>query len=339
MSGNKELSVTAIINGSNTGSQYLYRFEWGDGAYISDIEQNIAYHTYRNVGTYILKGYIRKINNNWVTSENCTKTVTVTEPPTNTPTPTYTPTPIPINAVCNYINVSPMSGNKDLFITATINGISNQNLYKFEWGDGAYLENLAQTYAYHTYVNTGSYTIKGYVKDINNNWISSNACQKTINVTEPPRQACSTICSLITNPNGGIEPLNVNLYASATTTCSNIKNVQVNYADGTPIENINQNILSLSRQHTYRYGVYYPAVTFTDSDNNTVTCTAPVSASSKPIVLQPTPQNNYQSFNKGGEIVYVNPPGTIPSTGAPTLVTLLSFASGAVGILLKKKSK
>jgi len=169
-----------------------------------------------------------------------TPTPTGTPRPTATPTPkpTATPTPEPKAPICESLNVSPTSGNKDLLVTAIVAGADEDGSiveYRVNWGDGSGNEYQDNDTFTHTYTRTGKFTVKGWVKDNEGHWTGgSGDCERKVEVTEPEEEENEKpVCeNLIVSTTSGQIPFTVVFDIEASDPDGSITRFWFDFGDG-----------------------------------------------------------------------------------------------------------
>ena len=247
-----------------------------------------------------------------------TPTGVLTPTPTPTPTLTPTPTPTPEAANCVGISVSPNDGNKDLQVTAVVNGYSPRNEYKIEWGYNNQV--IAAKSGSYTYTQTGIYTVVGYVRDEAGSWVTAANCGAQVRVTQPEEGVKEVVCGLSVSPATGLAPLAVRLTATGSSPNDAIKSYTFSYGDGAPVDEVLSDAASLSRDHAYtQAGDYTAVVVVKDKANQTKTCT---------VRIQTT---------RPGEVLGASTTTTTPKTGTAGIVTVSLAGSGLAGWILRRK--
>jgi hypothetical protein len=123
---------------------------------------------------------------------NCTTTSASTATPTRSATASRTPTPRNTAASsCTNLIVVPTRGKAPLTVQFTINGNDpNGQIQEYEFDTGDILSGEEQIIKQtsnsvsYTYENPGTYKVVAWIKDSQENWRESNACKKTVTVTD-----------------------------------------------------------------------------------------------------------------------------------------------------------
>jgi hypothetical protein len=180
-------TITYKITGSdNKGAISKYQIFYGDGNG-GEVDSAETQHKYFSSGTFTVVGQIKDSSGNWKTSASCTKTVTVK------------PIPIIESHKANCSNVFITQGNQTIAPTNaqfTITGYDNKGAitkYKIDYGDGTSEEKTTPDFN-KRYDTAGTYEIKGYILDTENNWQGgANECVTSLYVnTQPMKEQPST---------------------------------------------------------------------------------------------------------------------------------------------------
>ncbi len=224
-------------------------------------------------------------------------------------------------SACDNLNVSPTSGNLPLGINANLSGHTTGggsiSSYRFNFGDGTGDFIQSGTSLNHTFNSTGTFTVRGYVKDnLGNENGGSGSCQATVavNTTSSQRSVCD---GLLVSQNSGNVPLIVNSTLSGhTENGGSIVSYKFNFGDGNG--DVSQSGNSLG--HTFNnVGTYVISGIVTDNLGNQ----AGGSLCQKVITV--------------GQVLGTStPPPAIPKTGAETTVLFSLFGSGTIGWILRK---
>lgn len=158
-----------------------YRYYFGDGKQEETTNTEIT-HKYEVSGKFISRVDIQDSTGKWVTNSSCEATITVKASKVE----------------------SHKAGCSDVYITAGNSGIApstvNFNVtgydnkadikrYKLDFGNGVVKEGDGRTFE-QIYDQPGTYTVKAYIQDSQNNWQGGeNNCKKTLTITaknQPP---------------------------------------------------------------------------------------------------------------------------------------------------------
>lgn len=234
--------------------------------------------------------------------------------PSPSPTPTPTPSPIPQRSSCDSLKVT--GGNNSLVpakVTFRASGSDNKGSiqrYKFYFGDGKQ-EETDNPEIQHSYDSSGSFLARVDVKDSQSNWKTSSSCETSVYVKasniESHRSDCSDV--FITANNGGAAPSTVKFEVTGYDNKGSIQQYRLDYGSGS-----NQD--SSSNQFEKRYDTA-----------GTFTIRAYIKDS----------EGNWQGGDGGCQrTLYIStkPLTTQPSTGTPTLLTILGLGSGLTGFSL-----
>lgn len=240
--------------------------------------------------------------------------------PTGTPRPTSTATPTlgPIHtSSCNALTI--VSGNNSMVpanVTLQAAGQDSQGSiqrYRFFFGDGKSQERDSAEVT-HRYESSGTFRARVEVRDSKGNWKSSSSCETTVTVKPIPiiesqKSACSNV--FITEGNNTQAPTTAKFSVTGYDNKGAITNYRLDFGDGTTLENASGNF----EKRYETPGTYVIRGYIYDSQKNW----------------------------KGGEAackvsLYVNtkPMEKQPSTGTPTLFSLIGIGSGIASLGLVK---
>jgi len=198
-------------------------------------------------------------------------------------------------------------------ITLRASGSDNKGSiqkYKFYFGDGKQ-EETDNAEIQHTYESSGTFLARVDVKDSQGNWKTDNSCEASVYVKasniESHRADCSDI--FISADNGGKAPSNVKFKVTGYDNKGNIQQYRLDGGNGNVQENSNN-------EFEKRYetaGTYTIRGYIKDS------------------------QGNWQGGDSGCQrTLYINtkPLTSQPSTGTPTIFTILGLSSSFTGASL-----
>lgn len=160
----KGTTLTATAGSIAGGTEpYTVKFDWGDGtapdqtALASGVTSDSSSHTYVNVGSYTATLILTDKNGS---SKSYSKNLSVTLPP--------------VSAEFTLNNTVILAGDAVIAAAKNISGGTGPYKVKFEWGDGAAIEEysvvagITSKSATHSYSTIGEYALKITVTDSNN---------------------------------------------------------------------------------------------------------------------------------------------------------------------------
>jgi hypothetical protein len=123
---------------------------------------------------------------------SCSSASAATAAPTRAVTSSRTPTPLnTTGSSCTSLTVSATRGRAPLTVQFTIQGRDpNGQIQEYELDTGDLVAGeeqvikQSQARASYTYETPGTYKVVAWIKDSQDNWVESNACKKTITVTD-----------------------------------------------------------------------------------------------------------------------------------------------------------
>ena len=274
-------SVTFTTSASGGTSPYLFNWNFGDG---STGVGSTATHAYSSSGSYTV---VLTAKDSGTPQQTATSQQTITVSPTPPP---------PLASSFTFSPASPQTGQQVSFTGSASGGTSP---YSFSWsfGDGSTGTGSSVS---HTYQASGSYDVGLTVKDANGQ--TANATQ-TITVASPPPPSLTT--SFAFSPSTADAGQSVSFTGSASGGTSPY-NYAWNFGDSSTGS-------GSSVSHVYQTaGVYTVVLTVTDasrhvaSATNTVTVTAPLSASFTYSPSNPAPLTSIQftAIATGGTAPY-----------------------------------
>jgi PKD repeat protein len=206
----------SIVTGG-TGS-YTYQWNYGNGQITTNNAQTVTY-TYNNAGIYTTQLTVKDANNNSITT-NC-GTITVTNP-----TPELT-----VSCNSNQRNgTSPLIAQ----FTSNVNGGTGSYTYQWNYGEGQIVTNNQNTQTY-TYNNAGIYTTQLTVKDANNKTAIAN-CGIIVVTNTCPTCECPTCCMITANAGGPYSGyINEQIQFNASLSVGPIVQYKWDFGDGTII--------------------------------------------------------------------------------------------------------
>jgi hypothetical protein len=181
--------------------------------------------------------------------------------------------------------------------------------YRFYFGDGNRTE-TGDNEITHTYDSSGSYLARVDIKDSQGNWKSNSMCETTVHVTSSPVESHRSGCSdlFIVSGQSQQPPAKVNFQLTGYDNKGGIQRYQLDFGNG---------ITKDSDGRTFEQ-IYDKAGTYT------------VIGSIK------DSEGNWQKSDSCKTTLYVNtaPITKQPSTGTPTLWSVIGMMSGSSGALL-----
>lgn len=172
-------TVSFNAQGSDTAGpigDYLYYF--GDGQQ-QETANNQVSHQYQSSGTFSARAFVKDASGNWKTASACETKVTVAGSSLETQK----------SACSNLFIVSGNYTQAPSQVSFEVTGFDNKGAvrgYRVDPGSGQLQESSTGTFTI-SYPTAGTYTIKGYVLDSQNNWIGgTGTCARTLYVTTQP---------------------------------------------------------------------------------------------------------------------------------------------------------
>lgn len=243
--------------------------------------------------------------------DNCSNQDSFRVRPGSTPRPTP---PIDQKSSCDELSI--VSGN-DQTVPAKVvlrgkgsDNYGNISRYRFYFGDGQNTETDAAEVT-HTYESSGTFMARVDVRDTRGRWISSDRCEARVKVRPNPVESHKSGCSdvFITSDNNGQAPSNVTFKVTGYDNKTDIKRYKLDFGNGIVKEADGQ----VFEQRYETAGTYAIKAYIQDSEGNWKggdnSCKRNLYVNTKPIKSQ-------------------------PSTGTPTLVSLVGFGSGLASLTL-----
>jgi hypothetical protein len=207
-------------------------------------------------------------------------------------------------------------GNNSLVpakVTLRASGSDNQGSiqrYKFYFGDGKQ-EETDNPEIQHSYESSGTFIARVDVKDAQGNWKTTSSCETSVYVKasniESHRSDCSDI--FITADNGGRAPSNVKFKMTGYDNKGSLQQYRIDYGIGNTQDSSNN---EFERRYETA-GTYTIRGYIKDS------------------------QGNWQGGDSGCQrTLYIStkPLTTQPSTGTPTILSMIGLGSGLTGFSL-----
>lgn len=181
---NSSVPATVILRSSvagDTAQVKKYRYYFGDGTQEETTNQEIS-HKYEVSGNFIARVDVMNSAGKWVSSQACETPVTVKASNLESH-----------KSSCSdlYVTVN-NSGVAPATVSFSVSGYDNKDgvkKYKLDFGNGIVKESDGRTFE-QNYDIAGSYTVKAYILDSENNWKSGeDTCKKTFTITnanQPP---------------------------------------------------------------------------------------------------------------------------------------------------------
>jgi hypothetical protein len=198
-SGNNSLVPAKVIlrakGSDNLGQIQAYKFYFGDGKQAETTNPEIE-HTYEASGNFAARVDIKDSRGNWQTSSACEETVRVKAASVESH-----------KSNCSDVFIrTDNSGKAPTNVTFKVTGFDNKGdikKYKLDFGNGTVKESDGQTFE-QRYETTGTYDIKAYILDSQNNWRGGEeSCHETLTIsstkplTQQPATGVPTVMSVI----------------------------------------------------------------------------------------------------------------------------------------------
>jgi PKD domain len=178
---NSTVPVTVTLRGrgyDSRGSIQSYKFYFGDGEQLETVNAEVT-HRYESSGDFRARVDVKNSGGAWMTSGSCETTVTVRSLPVESH-----------KSDCSDLYI--LEGNytkPPVTAKFQVTGYDNKKAlqgYKMDFGLGSTKE-TSDGHFEQLYDKSGTYTVRGYVKDSEGNWKGgSGSCQKTFYVNTAP---------------------------------------------------------------------------------------------------------------------------------------------------------
>jgi hypothetical protein len=174
--GRVPAKVTLRARGSDPrGSIQRYKYYFGDGQQMESDQLEVS-HDYLVSGNFVARVDVRDSQGNWRSSSSCETTVRVSGVALESH-----------KSDCSDVHITANNGGRaPSTVTFDISGYDNKGniqAYKMDFGNGVIKESNGRTFE-QLYQNSGTYTVKAYVKDSEGSWVGgTESCSRTLTLS------------------------------------------------------------------------------------------------------------------------------------------------------------
>jgi hypothetical protein len=188
-------TVTLRARGQdNQGPIQRYHFYFGDGTQVESTNPEVQ-HRYEVSGKFKARVDVKDSQGNWQTGLACETQVRVKPSSVES-----------AKSGCSDLKISASNNAKPpSTVTVEVNGFDNKGdlkEYRVDFGNGITKDGPTSTFE-NVYDRAGTYTVRGYVKDSQGNWVGGvNDCKRTLYInseplTQQPATGTPTVLSLL----------------------------------------------------------------------------------------------------------------------------------------------